>query len=345
MSAAYIDLKRKLCILRHLLRAPADKYELADFVEMEVDAQAYDGLQSKAGNSRFEGDMRGLRDWGCDIQHYEKCYHLHSYGDFSPVGLDENDLNTMAFLQEAFAAGAPQYEGVQRLLTKIADWLPAEQRDSLASRQTRFRLNLRQRDAAALDGRVENAIQKALRQGRLLRFGYRSPSRTDGEVVVQTVQPWSLLFDTMRGHHYLDAFWLTSRSAYGEIKQQKWQKFRLDSIVAEQVELLPDKRPPLPPKRPSYQLEYWLSPRIVRHGHVTRHFDSMFTHETNREGWIRVTGSTDDLFSAVRLLLTYGDNCLVTGGGEVRREIERLVKGMAELYSPGERKDERADSG
>jgi predicted DNA-binding transcriptional regulator YafY len=58
----------------------------------------------------------------------------------------------------------------------------------------------------------------------------------------------------------------------------------------------------------------------------------MQVHERNAEGWVRVTATTNDLFSAVRLLLTYGDNCRVVGGYEARQEIEKLVDGLARVY-------------
>lgn len=335
MAADHHDLKRSLCILRRLLNSPADKYTLAEFVELEISDGFYGDVASGTGKKRIENDIERLRQWGCDIQHYEKEYHLESYGEFSPVGLGEAELNTLAFLQEAFAPGAPQSANVQQLLAKIADWLPETQRDSVPLRQKRFRLNFRQHEAATLDVRVENAIQKALKEGRLLRFGYRSPRRSDDIIPIHTVQPWGLFFDTTRGHQYLEAYWLTSHSSLGETSQQKWMKFRPESIVATQIEVLPDKRPPTPPKRAKHKLEYWLSPRIVRHGHVTRHFDNMQTHETNAEGWLRVTATTDDLFSAVQILLTYGDQCMVTGGSEARKDVERLVKGMAGLYEEG----------
>lgn len=332
MAQTNLPLQRSLCLLRHLQRAPASGSTLAAYVQIEVDDEAYGDLQEKAEKKLLENDIKRLREFGCDIHFFDGEYHLVSYGDFSPVGLGEEELDTLAFLGESFGPGAPASGRVQRLLQQIGDWLPPQQRDSLPIRRRRWRLDLRQRDEQPLDARVEQAMERALREGRLLRFAYRSSSRDDETLRHHTVQPWSLFFDPTRGHFYLDAYWLTSAGPLGQYKQEKWQKFRPDKMLADDIEVLPTKRPPLPPKRPQEKLEYLLSPRIVRGGSVTRHFDNMRVHETDAEGWVRVTATTTDLFAAVRFLLTYGPNCKVIGGAAARQEVETLVAGMVALY-------------
>ncbi|MEZ4717737.1 MAG: WYL domain-containing protein [Caldilineaceae bacterium] len=44
-----------------------------------------------------------------------------------------------------------------------------------------------------------------------------------------------------------------------------------------------------------------------------RHFDDMEIHPADPEGWVRVTATTDNLFRAVRVLLSYGPACRVLG--------------------------------
>ena len=147
------------------------------------------------------------------------------------------------------------------------------------------------------------------------------------------VQPDHQYFDPNRGHLYLDAYWLTSDGPVGKRKQERWLSFRLDRVLDdENLRVLPQRMPPTLPRRPRHHLEYWLSPQIARLGQVTRHFDEMDVHETDAEGWVRVTGATDNLFQATRLLLSYGPNCRVTGGAEAKDEMERLIREMATVY-------------
>jgi hypothetical protein len=106
----------------------------------------------------------------------------------------------------------------------------------------------------------------------------------------------------MRRHLYLDAYRLHVSGPLGEWPQPRWQKYRLGRILLEAIEVLPDKLPPTPPKRPRHELEYLLAPEIARLGEVSRHFDDMTVHPPD-EGWVRVTAKTDDLFAAVQICL------------------------------------------
>jgi predicted DNA-binding transcriptional regulator YafY len=328
---------RSLALLRCLQRGAADRVTLMAAVQDALGDAAYPHGASDAGRRAFEEDIRRLREVGVDLrfERAARVYTLVSYGEFSPVALGEAELDTVAFLLETFGPAAPDGGRVQQLLGTVADWLPSEQQRSLTARRQRLQLDLRRRDDSQIDPQIEQAIDRAVREGRLFRFAYRSPSRTDDLLPVHTVEPWGKLFDPGRGHFYLDGYWLESVSPHGRFKHQKWQKFRLDSMVAGQIEVLPTKRSPTPPPRPRHPLAYLLSPQIARYGRVTRHFDNMQVHETNAEGWVRVTATTTDLFQATRLLLTYGPNCKVIGGPEARREMEKLVRGLGELYGGG----------
>lgn len=334
-SETHLPWLRSLALLRCLQRGAADRATLTALIQAECGADAYpDATDADAVRRMFEEDIKRLRQWGVQIPDVRKTkvYTLASYGEFSPVALGEAALDALAFLLETFGPAAPNSDGVQQLLRTVVDWLPNEQAASLAARRQRLHLDLRQRDAGMIDPRIEQTIDRALREGRRLRFAYHSPSRTDGVTPSHTVEPWYKVFDPLRGHFYLDAYWLESTSPNGRFAQQKWQKFRLDSILADGLEVLPGKRSPSPPPRPRKQLDYLLAPQITRRGQVTRHFDNMETHGTDANGWLRVTATTADLFSALRLLLTYGPNCKVIGGTEAQREMERLVQGLGEVY-------------
>ena len=48
---------------------------------------------------------------------------------------------------------------------------------------------------------------------------------------------------------------------------------------------------------------------------------------------VRVTATTDNLFRAVRVLLSYGPACRVLGDDEARREVKRLAEQTAAWYA------------
>jgi predicted DNA-binding transcriptional regulator YafY len=330
--ADHLPLQRSLCLLRHLQDGPQDRDTLASFVHIECDPAAYPDFTEKDSKKRFENDLKRLREWGVATDYYEGHYRLLSYGEFSPVGLPDRALEMLAFLSETFGPGAPHHEAIQQLLRTITNWLPNQQRDSIPMRRQRLRLDLRRRDDDQIDLRVQNAIDRALSQHRLLRFYYRAPGQSDGEVRIHTVQPWSLDFDPVRRHLYLDAYRVEVSGPYGVWKEAQWQRYRLGRILAEGIEVLPDKFPTIPPKRPRYPIEYWLAPEIARLGEISRHFDEMHVGKPDTAGWVPVTATTDDLFRAVRLLLGYGPTCKVTGGSEAQREMVALVTALGKVY-------------
>ncbi|HAJ38528.1 MAG TPA: hypothetical protein DCL15_22910 [Chloroflexi bacterium] len=328
----YVEMQRCLTILRQLQRSPADKAELMEYVRIEVGVEAY-GDDAKLADKTFARDIDRLRTWGVEVDvgrgHQ---YYLKSYGDFNPVSLTDEELNTVAFLLETFAPGAPQAEAVQQFLQRVLDWIPLGQRDAIGLSRQRLRVDLRRRDEDDIAPVVQTAVDKAYNERRRLRFWYLSPGQADGAPRRHTVEPWYLHFDTMRRHLYLDAYRLHVSGPLGEWSQPRWQKYRLGRILPDEIEVLPDKLPPMPPKRPRHELEYLLAPEIARLGEVSRHFDDMTVHPPDEEGWVRVTAKTDDLFTAVQMLLGYGARCRVIGGAAARKMMEENVLAMLKLY-------------
>jgi len=329
----YHDIQRSLVLLRQLQHAPATKAALMEYVLIEVGSEAYTD-EPKAAAKQFERDIERLRTWGVEVEvgrGHE--YYLKSYGKFSPVSLTDEELGTVAFLLETFAPGAPKAETVQRLLQRVLDWIPLGQRAAIGLNRQRLRVDLRRRDEDYIPPAVQTAVDTAYNERRRLRFWYLSPSQADGAPRRHTVEPWFLHFDTMRRHLYLDAYRLHVSGPQGEWPQPRWQKYRLGRIQPDEIEVLPDKLPPTPPKRPRYELEYLLAPEIARRGEVSRHFDDMTVHPPDENGWVRVTAKTDELFTAVQTLLGYGARCRVIGGAEARHAMEDNVAALAKLYN------------
>jgi predicted DNA-binding transcriptional regulator YafY len=185
-----------------------------------------------------------------------------------------------------------------------------------------------------IDVEVEAKIERALAGHRLLRFAYLAPGYADGAPRVHTVQPWQLFFDTAMRHLYLEAYMVEVKQPDGTVARAgHWVNYRLGRILPGSVTVLPDKFAAVAPKRRRYVLEYLLSPDIARLGEVSRHFDDMQVYAPDAAGWVRVTATTTDLFSALRQLLRYAHNCRVLGGPEARAQMEEWVAAMAQHYA------------
>lgn len=344
MSASFESIRRSLSIFRRLQRGPVDRETLMAHVEIDIQTDFYSEDPSKA-RKRLENDLQRLRELGVDFEYIraEDHYRLAGINTFRPLALAEQDIIALAFLIETFQPGAPGSQAVQSLLSRMMGFLPDEQQGAVEGRRLRLRVDLRSRDRDIIAPRVHTTIDQALAQQRLLAFDYRSPGQADGEPRTHTVEPWGVDFDTTRGHLYLDAYMLKVDGPHGVWRPNRWQRYRLGRIDGETIRLLPDKRGPTPPKRPSVALEYKLAPEIARTGQVTHHFENTEVHERDEAGWVRVTATTSDVFRATRLLLSYGPGCVVLGGEQVQAEMERLVRATAMLY--GERDNEIGPDG
>ena len=330
-------LVRSLSILRRLQVGAADRQALIDHVQTECGPLAYETDSERGIESLLARDIKFLRENLFvnipNVDRSNNTYEIVNFGDFRPLCLTEAELDALITLLQSFQPGAPRSEEIAGFLARIANLLPAMQQKALKTKQARLRLDLRRRDGETIAPLVQRTVDKAIREKRHLQFAYRTAGQRDNQPRIHEVQPDHQFFDPSRGHLYLDAYWLTSDGPSGKYKQERWQAFRLDRILADDnLRVLPQKVPPLLPRRPRHQLEYWLSPQIARLGQVTRHFEEMAVHETDANDWVRVTGTTDNLFQATRLLLGYGPNCRVTGGMEAKREMEKMISEMAAVY-------------
>ncbi|MCX6048895.1 MAG: WYL domain-containing protein [Chloroflexi bacterium] len=330
-------LVRSLSILRCLQTGAADRETLIAYVQDECGPLAYEAAGERSLESQFARDIKFLRENLFvnipNVDRSRNMYEIENFGDFRPLALTEPELDALMTLLQSFQAGAPQSEEISIFLARIAALLPPDQQKALKTKQARLRFDLRRRDGETIAPVVLRTVDRAIREKRHLQFAYQTARPMDDLPRIHEVQPDHQFFDPSRGHLYLDAFWLTSDGPAGKTKQERWQDFRLDRILADDnLRVLSQKMPPTLPKRPRYPLEYWLSPQIVRLGQVTRHFEEMAVHETDANGWVRVTGATDDLFQATRLLLGYGPNCRVTGGPQAKQEMEKLIRDMATVY-------------
>lgn len=243
-SNRYQSLFRTLSLLRRLQRGSANKETLAASVQTDCDSDAYLDLRTKASQKQFENDMTRIRELGADYEHDRKSgeYKLLTFGEFSPLSFSDDELETLAFLSETFVPGAPKSEQVQGFIQHLLDTLTQQQQREVYGRQRRLTLDLRRRESSKIDDRVQQTIDKAVGERRLMRFQYQSPGQTDGVPRTHTVQPWNYLFDTTHGQYYLDAYRLQVEGPYGLWKKGQWQRYRPERIMVENLTVLSEDR-------------------------------------------------------------------------------------------------------
>ncbi len=339
MTPPQLRLWRSLAILRRLQLGSSTRDDLTDAVERDLIAQfgpellgeifANDIVSQFKNDIKFLRNMLGVQIAPVDMRTNE--YVLEGFGDLRPLCLSEDEVDAMAVLVDMFGPELPYAEKIQPLLRRIIEMLSADQQTTIQNRRAPMLLDLGPSDGATVAPRVQRLVAEAIGKRRELQFAYRTAGQIDQQARLHTVQPYQLVWG--RGHLYLEAYWLTSSGPLGKFPQGKWQSFRADRMLDdEHLRLLPSKLPTTLPRRPRYPVEYQLSPRLAGLGQVTRHFDEMQVHETDEDGWVRITGTTDSLFEATRILIRYGANCRVVGGSKLKAEMTTLIRELAGLY-------------
>ena len=325
--------RRCLALLRRLQRGPASKNELLSAALEAVDKQAYGGATGRALDKRFEGDKAKLRDlFGLELR-YSRATGTYAIEDVWEPLLDLPDeaLTAIVFLQETFDPGAPMHDEVQNFLGLITSYLSPERWGDLERRRTALRVEWGQRDDDVIAPGVEAALSRALVEHRLVAFDYSSPAQADGAPRRHTVEPWKQYFDSVRGHYYLWGYCRRTDGPLGKHTQNRYFRYRPGRIG--NLEVLPQKLPPAPPRARRFELVYRLASEIARRGEVTRHPGiAILTAEPQPDGSLIVRGETEDVWWAVRTLLHYGANCRVLGGGEALDEMRRTVREMGRVY-------------
>ncbi len=87
---------------------------------------------------------------------------------------------------------------------------------------------------------------------------------------------------------------------------------------------------PTPPEAPKFFVHYRLLPPLSR-GIISEHFYDVTT-ETLPDGSVEIKGYCDDAWEAGRLLLAYGEYCIVLGGDEVSTWMDKTVTSLIKNY-------------
>lgn len=329
----WLVMRRCLAIIRRVQRGPASRDDLIQAVLMQEGRDAYGNVQGDLLYRRLENDLRRIRD-GLKVD----LYYSRQEGGYiirdtwlPLLDLPDQDLATIAWLEETFGIESPHHDGVYDLLGRLRLYLAPERRGEIERQRTALTVDLRKRDQDTIPPAVWDDLTRALLERRRVEFDYLSPQYEDNVPRRHTVDPYERYFDTTRGHYYLRGWCL------GIGRPEQWTGsgmyvyYRLGRIS--NLRVLPHKMPPFAPTAPRYSVIYELTPQVARLG-VTRHPEIAIQEIEHRaDGSALVRGETDSLFWALQTLLHYGPNCRVLGGPEALAEMRRTIEEMARLYS------------
>jgi predicted DNA-binding transcriptional regulator YafY len=333
-ESEWLVIRRCLAIIRRVQRGPATRDDLLQAVRLQERAEAYGGVEGEALHRRLENDLRRIRDnLRVDLYFDRQAGGYTIRRTWLPLlDLPDDDLATIAWLEETFGPESPQHDEVHALLGRLRLYLGLKRLADLERCRTALAVDLSQRDEDRIPPDVWDGLTRALTSRRRVEFLYRSPQQADDVPRRHLVDPAERYFDPVRGHYYLRGWCHYSDGPGGRQEHGDYIYYRLGRIS--HVQVLPDKLPPtLPPPR-RYPVIYELSPQVARLG-VTRHPGiEIESVERRADGGALVRGTADNLFWAIQSLMHYRDNCRILGGPEMVREMRKTVQAMASLYPP-----------
>jgi len=329
----WLVIRRCLAIIHRAQRGPASQEELIQAVLLQEGLTAYGEAEGEALQSRFENDLGRIRDnlrIELYFDHREGGYIIRD--TWLPLlDLPDEDLATIAWLQQTFDHDSPQHDEVHALLGRLRFYLAPERRAKIERCRTALVMDLGQRDEDKILPAVRDGLTRALTQRQRVEFHYRSPQHEDGLPRRHVVDPYEPpYFDTVRGHYYLRGWCHYIVGPLGRQERGDYSYYRLGRMSDLQV--LPNKLPPFPPPARRYSVVYELAPQVARLG-ITRHRPiEIEAIERRDDESILVRGTTDSVFWAIQALMHYRHNCRVLGGPEMLREMQATVQKMAEMY-------------
>jgi hypothetical protein len=322
---------RTLAILKRLLQSPASADELVAYVQATL-GEVYPG-ETNARKYAFKHDRENLRERlqvKFRFDSFTREYHIVDPGPFGSLELKDESLRGLGILSRDFGNGLGERVYIRALMDDLRGRLPSETQRLLEHQPETLIMGLRQFvDHGHLPPKVWETVKKAVEKRRKLSFDYLSPRYADGKPVYFEIVPAQLKYQD--GHWYLRGWVLERRPQEFTALEPEYIRFRVLYIQdSAALKLWPTVYPERFRTPPRYEVHYELSPEIGR-GEISHHFsETQITHHEN--GSAEVRGFTDDLWEAGRLLLGYGEGCIVLGGDELRREMLRRVEKMAKNY-------------
>jgi predicted DNA-binding transcriptional regulator YafY len=329
-------LTRCLLLLNRLKQGAADKAALIDAVQRDL-PEAYPASPA-AQRQAFKRDLQRLRRiFGVALTYANGQYALSEPGPLLSLSLSPEALEGMKTLSLPLE-DQPDYVNVLRFIEEVTRWLPADQQLLLSNSQVIVNLDiLKQLDPDPIAPRVWESVRRAKAQRRLFQFNYLSARYEDNRPRRFRVAPAHIVYEW--GHLYLLGYVLPQSGS--TIAAEEYRRFRISSIQDDDaLQVLPTVMGRMPTSEPPrYEVRYRLLPPLGR-GKVSRHFEEMEVVQ-REDGTAEVCGKTRDLFHAERVLLSYGQYCVVLGGPELLARMREAVEGMYRNLSAGEQAEGR----
>ncbi len=330
-GSEWLSLRRCLAIVQRLQQGPATSLELLSYVLNTLDDAAYPSSVS-AREKAFKRDRENLKKrLGIKI-HYSastKKYTLVESSEFFRLKLSAESLRAISILSNSFEGHVGSYSEIKDLLGDIVPRLSDEDQRKLENMEPHIYLDLFGGvDPNHLSKKVWTTVWKAVKSKRKLSFNYRSPRYEDQKERYQEVLPHRIQYQS--GHWYLRAYRLLSRHGSRSDHTASHVKYRLSYILEDTaLTILPQKIGgfPAPPK---FFVQYKLLPPLSN-GIISQRFEEMKVERLDDNSVI-VSGYCEDVFEAGRILLTYGEFCIVYGGEELMGWMKKTIQGMKNNY-------------
>ena len=332
-GSEWVSLKRSLIILRRLIAGRASSIELVQAVIDGMGAEAYP-LADRARQAAFKHDRDNLRrnlevDFFYDPR--QRTYALRSPGPFASLELTPQHQRTLAMLYQVVLNRGDEFHQVRDLVTELIARLPADEQRKAIAFASAIDIKLEQFvGEGAIDNKIWSTIERAIQEKRKLSFHYQSSQAADAPLFYLEAAPLQIQF--RNGTWFLNAIELLQRGPDGKLEHDGgYRRYRMTHIRSDdKLVVLPNVMTGGLRKAPIYRVHYRLSPSTTDDA-VRRYFDEMqITHLS--DGGSEVTGVTDDIQEAARLLANYAEDCIVLGGPELRTEVEQMVLKMAKNY-------------
>lgn len=263
-------------------------------------------------------DVKWLRQLGYEIVPTEGYrYRLVNFDPLLPLPITREDVETLAAVRKALA-NTLYAESSEHLVASLRPFLLPNLQPVLEA-EPLLKLGAPLLDNLAPQQATLQLFRRAREQHRQLTFLYHSPAQTEATPIRHTIEPDAM--EERDGHVYFEGF----APEYGDVL-----RYRLDRVEPGSAEILP-ARYTGGRRRHAIPLRYALSPVVASLG-ATRRFEKH--HERKlADGWMEVTAETRDLFWASKILLKYGENCVVQEPPELVAEMKRVVRKMAQNYA------------
>lgn len=329
-ESTWLVARRCLAIVRRVQRGPATREELVRAVLHQEGKDAYDGAEGDTLKSKLEKDLiRVRRRLRVDVFYDRQAGGYVIKDTWLPLlELPDEDLATIAWLEQTFGPESPQHEEVHALLGRLRSYLDIDRRREIMRQREQVAVDLRRRDEDEIPDAVTARLEDAMHRRVRVTFDYYAPGRPDEASRRHTVDPYERYFK--RGHEYLRGYCRSIEGPEGRHEPRVYYTYRLGRIA--NVQVLSQRLPPTRPPVRTYEVVYELAPVIAKGGVSSHHAIDIDTVEHRDDGSAVVRGMTEDPFATVQALIRYRHNCKVIGGSAVVQRMEEAVRKMAEVY-------------